>query len=51
MKKSEINNEAFERFSKIREKKRHMRDGEECLFDTYPTQNDTRKTKAVNFKR
>ena len=51
MKKSEINNETFERFSRIREKKRHMRDDEKCLFDTYLTQNDTRKTKAMNCKR
>ena len=51
MKRSEIDNEALERFSRIREKKRHMRGDEECLPDTYPAQNDTRKIKAVKFKR
>ena len=51
MKKFEIDNETLERLSKIKKKKRHIRDDEECLFDTYSTQNDTRKTKAMNFKR
>ena len=51
MKKSEINNETLERLSRIKKKKRHMRNDEECLLDTYSTQNDTRKIKAMKFKR
>ena len=51
MRRSKINNETLERSPRIREKNRHMKSDEKCLFDTYPAQNDTRKTKAMNFKR
>ena len=46
-----IGNEAPGRPPGTREEKGHMGGDGECLPGTYPAQNDTRKIKAVKFKR
>ena len=51
VRRPEIGNEAPGRPPGIREEKGHMRSDGECLPGTYPAQNDTRKIKAVKFKR
>ena len=45
--KSRIDRETLERPSGIREKKRQMRSDEECLLDTYSTQNEIKNEKAM----
>ena len=48
MKKSRIDRETLERFSKIREKIERLKSDETCLLNTYSTQNVTENKKAIN---